>query len=369
MTISPPIQELPALELKDLLLRRGDALLDIPSLSLAEGRVLSLIGPNGAGKSTLLLAIASLLKPQRGSLVFKGLAIDLRQDAFAYRRRLAMVFQEPLLFDTTVYANVAAGLKIRGMGKAESEKTVTRNLERFGIAGLAERSARKLSGGEAQRTSLARAFATEPEMILLDEPFSALDAPTRETLTDDLQRILAETRTTAIFTTHDRWEALRLADEIAVMNDGKIVQVGLPGEVMNQPNNEFVASFIGMETILTGRVVDNRKGTLIVSVSGHEVEALGTARPGENVICCIRPENVTISTDHPESRTSARNVFPGRVTKITPLGLFEKVNLDCGFFLVAYVTRQSRENLGLAEGREITASFKATAVHVIKRDK
>ena len=124
-----------------------------------------------------------------------------------------------------------------------------------------------------------------------------------------------------------------------------------------------------METILTGRVLDNREGTLIVSVAGREVEAIGTAGPGENVICGIRPENVTISTDHPESRTSARNVFPGKVTKITPLGLFHKVNLDCGFFLVAYVTRQSRENLGLEEGKAITASFKATAVHVIKRDK
>ncbi len=369
MTPPLPMQETPALELTNLILRRGDAVIDVPALSLAEGRVLCLIGPNGAGKSTLLLAIASLLKPQSGDLVFKGAAIDLRHDAFAYRRRLAMVFQEPLLFDTTVYANVAAGLKIRGMGKAKSEKTVARNLERFGITGLAERSARKLSGGEAQRTSLARAFATEPEMILLDEPFSALDAPTREALTDDLQRILAETRTTAIFTTHDRWEALRLADEIAVMNNGKIVQIGLPEEVMNQPSDEFVASFVGMETILTGRVVDNREGTLTVSVSGREVEAVGAARPGDNVICGIRPENVTISTDHPKSRTSARNVFPGKVSKITQLGLFHKVNLDCGFFLVAYVTRQSRETLGLEEGREITASFKATAIHVIKRDK
>ena len=364
MTTTPPI-----LELKDLVLKRGDALLDIPALSLAAGQVLCLIGPNGAGKSTLLLAISSLLKPQSGSLVFKGQAIDLRHDAFAYRRQIAMVFQEPLLFDTTVYENVAAGLKIRGMGKGESEKTVARNLERFGIAELAGRSARKLSGGEAQRTSLARAFATEPEMILLDEPFSALDAPTREALTDDLQRILAETQTTAIFTTHDRWEALRLADEIAVMNNGKIVQIGLPEEVMNQPSDEFVASFVGMETILTGRVVENREGTLTVSVSGHEVEAVGTAGPGDNVICGIRPENVTISTDHPENRTSARNVFPGKVTRITPLGLIQKVSLDCGFFLVAYVTRQSRETLGLEAGREITASFKATAVHVIKRDK
>ncbi len=359
----------PALELRDLMLRRGDALLDVPSLSLEEGHVLALIGPNGAGKSTLLLAVASLLKTQRGTLIFKGQRIDISRDAFAYRRRLAMVFQEPLLFDTTVYANVASGLKIRGVGKAERERIVHQNLERFGIAGLAARSARKLSGGEAQRTSLARAFATEPEMILLDEPFSALDAPTRESLTDDLQRILAETRTTAIFTTHDRWEALRLADEIAVMNNGTIVQVGLPEEVMNQPRDEFVASFVGMETILAGRVQENREGDLLISVSGHEVEALGTARPGENVMCCIRPENVTISADHPESRTSARNVFPGKVTKITSLGLFQKVNLDCGFFLVAYVTRQSCENLGLEEGREITASFKATAVHVIKRDK
>ena len=146
-----------------------------------------------------------------------------------------MVFQEPLLFDTTVFENVASGLKIRGMRGPEIQEIVRENLERFGIAHLPDRSARKISGGEAQRVALARAFATRPETLLLDEPFASLDPPTRECLLDDLESILRQTKTTTLMATHDRMEALRLSDRIAVMNQGRILQVGPPAEVMNHP--------------------------------------------------------------------------------------------------------------------------------------
>ena len=353
------------LKAEELQVKRGGALvLDIPDLEIIVGQVLALIGPNGAGKSTLLLTLAGLLKPARGSLLFRGERI--RDGGFDYRRRIAMVFQEPLLFDTTVFENVAAGLKIRGAGRTEIERTVPEYLDRFGIGHLAKRSARKLSGGEAQRTSLARAFVTKPEIIFLDEPFSSLDPPTREALTGDLERVLRETRTTAVASTHDQTESLRLGDRIAVMNGGKISQIGPAAEVMNRPANEFVASFVGVETVLPGRVVRISDGVFTAAVDGGEIEAVGHVRTGEEVLCCIRPEHVTLSANA-QLGTSARNVFSGTIRTITPLGLFHRVRVDCGFDLVAYVTRQSLEELLLEEGKGVTASFKATAVHVILR--
>jgi tungstate transport system ATP-binding protein len=358
------------LEVKNLHVKRGGvSVLDISSLFVPEGKVLCLIGPNGAGKSTLLLALSRLLKSVNGDIVFKGQKIDSNHTTGTYRRHIAMVFQEPLLFDTTVFENVASGLKIRGMGQDEIRRVVEEYLERFGVSHLINRSARKLSGGEAQRTSLARAFAIKPEIIFLDEPFSSLDPPTRESLIEDLQRILRVTHTTAVMATHDQVEALRLADQIAVMNQGKIVQIGSPSEVMNSPVDQFVASFVGMETVLTGRVTKTYDSTFVVSVSGRDVEAVGTVAVGETVVCFIRPENVTLSTGASGEATSARNVFPGKIIKITSMGLFHKVHIDCGFPLVAYVTHLSLENLSLREESDIIASFKATAVHVIRKEK
>ena len=354
------------LKAEDLLVRRGGVtVLDIPDLGVFSGQILALIGPNGAGKSTLLLTLAGLLKPARGTLLFRGERIG--NGGFDYRRHIAMVFQEPLLFDATVFDNVAAGLRIRGVGRAEIGRAVPGYLELFGIAHLAKRSARKLSGGEAQRTSLARAFVTKPEIVFLDEPFSSLDPPTREALLGDLERIIHETRTTAVMATHDQAEALRLADRMAVMKEGKIVQIGTVAEVMNRPADGFVASFVGVEMVLPGRVLRSSDGVFTAAVEGGEIQAVGHVRPGERVLCCVRPEHVTLSMNTPPPGTSARNVFSGRIRKITPFGLFHRVRLDCGFDLVAYVTRQSLDDLSLEEGKNVTASFKATAVHVIPR--
>jgi tungstate transport system ATP-binding protein len=356
------------LEARNLEVARGGmVILNVPSLSIQQGEILSLIGPNGAGKTTLLQALCYLLKPVRGEISFKGERINAHHSAFAYRRKLAMVFQEPLLFDTTVFENVASGLKIRGMKWQDIQRIAMEQLDRFGIGHLSHRSARKISGGEAQRTSLARAFALQPEVLFLDEPFASLDPPTRESLIEDLEGILRQTRTTTLFATHDRQEALRLSDRIAVMNDGKILQIGSPAEVMNHPVDEFVASFVGVETILTGYVIRKNGGTFAASVSGKEIEAVGEVRLGEEVILCIRPENVVLSAPPSKELTSARNVFPGRIEKITSLGLYQKVQLDCGFPLVAYVTRHSMENLSLGEVKVVMASFKATGIHVIRR--
>jgi tungstate transport system ATP-binding protein len=356
------------LEIKNFKVERGGAvLLQIPSLVIREGEIFSLIGPNGAGKTTLLQTLACLMKPSAGEICFKGQKIESYSSVFEYRRRLAIVFHEPFLFDTTVFENVASGLKIRRMKKREIQKIVTEQTNRFGISHLHDRSARTLSGGEAQRTSLARAFAIRPEILFLDEPLTNLDPPSRESLTEDLERILRETRTTTIFATHDRVEALRLSDRIAVVHGGRILQTGTPEEVMNHPVDEFVASFVGVKTVLTGKVIRREDGSFLVSVEGKKIEAVGQATVGETVTLYIRPENITLSGPSSQEMTSARNVFPGKISRVVSLGFYQKVELDCGFPLVAYVTHTSMENLSLKEGKEVKASFKATAIHVLRR--
>jgi tungstate transport system ATP-binding protein len=358
----------PIIEIRNLEVERGGiTILNIPSLFVQEGEILALIGPNGAGKTTLLQALSYLIKPSQGKIYFKGKEVNSTHPVFEYRRKLAMVFQEPLLFDTTVFNNVASGLKIRGMGKSEIRDRVIEQLDRFGISHLSQRSSKTLSGGEAQRTSLARAFALQPEILFLDEPFASLDPPTRESLIEDLEQILFQTRTATIFATHDRLEALNLSDRVAVMNSGTILQIGAPDEVMNHPAGEFVASFVGVETILTGKVIKKNGGTFVASISGKEIEAVGEVCLGETVVLCIRPENVTLSTQPLREATSARNVFAGKILKIAPLGPYQKIQLDCRFPLVAYVTNHSLEELSLAEGKEVKASFKATAVTVIRK--
>ena len=356
------------LEIRDLQAKRGGVkVLDIQNLDVRDGEFLSLIGPNGAGKSSLLLCLACLLPWRRGTLQFRETPVTAGNGILAYRRKIAMVFQEPLLFDATVFQNVASGLKLRGVEGETIRRTVADCLERFGIGHMAERHARKLSGGEAQRTSLARAFAVTPELIFLDEPFSSLDPPTRDSLIDDLQSILLETKTTAVMATHDRHEALRMSDRVAVMKEGRIVQIDTPQTVMNHPTDEFIASFVGMETILAGEIARTGPGTVTARIEGREIEMVGQGTPGERIVCCIRPEQVTLSTEPPGEGTSARNTFSGRIVRIIPLGLFYKVCLDCGFSLIAYVTAPSMENLGLEEGKSVFASVKATAVHLINK--
>lgn len=355
------------LEVHDLVVERGGVpVLDIPFFTLREREVLALIGPNGAGKSTFLLALARLVASEKGIFLCRGEAVVSAAAIFSYRRQLGMVFQEPLLFDGTVFANVASGLKIRGMAKKAIDGRVMETLELFGMSHLADRSARRLSGGEGQRTSLARAFALRPEVIFLDEPFVALDPPTRKGLMEDLDRILRETGTAAVLATHDQMEALRLSDRMVVMKGGRIIQSGPSADVINRPMDEFVASFVGMENVLTGTVSAVNGALLTLSLGGRQVEIPGSARTGEEAIFCIHPEHVTLETIDASRETSARNVLAGTIRRIVPAGLFYKIHLDCGFPLIAYLTAQSLNDRQLCEGREVFASFKATAVHLIR---
>ncbi len=233
----------PILHVEGLKIRRGGVqVVDLPSFSVSAEEKVAVIGPNGAGKSSFLLGLACLVGRNGGRITFQGTEVTPR-DETAYRRRIAMVFQEPLLFDTTVLDNVAEGLRIRGKRRSEARELGMESLELFKVDHLAGRSAHKLSGGEAQRVSLARAFAVRPELILMDEPFSSLDLPTRIVLAEDLGRILHESGTAAIIATHDRIEALRVVDRLVVMDKGAIVQEGSPADVIENPVNSFVAAF------------------------------------------------------------------------------------------------------------------------------
>jgi tungstate transport system ATP-binding protein len=234
------------LKIRDLTVRRDKrTVLEIKALAVEKGEVLAIVGPNGTGKSSLLLTLARLLQLEKGELLWDGLPFTEQTD-LAYRRRIALVLQEPLLLDTSVFENIAIGLRYRGIPSAEVKDKVNRWLARVGIESLRSRPGAKLSGGEAQRVSLARAFVLNPELLLLDEPFSALDAPTRMRLLDDLKSILAETGTTTILITHDLKEAAQLASRVAVMLDGHIVQIGAPQEVFDSPASPDVAAFLGI---------------------------------------------------------------------------------------------------------------------------
>ena len=358
---------MPILDIHELMIQRGErTVLTVDRLQVTEGEVLAVIGPNGAGKSTFLLALARLLRPARGSINFRGKPLETLGE-LEYRRRIALVLQEPLLLDTNVFENVAAGLHYRRLPKSEINRRVGEWLNRLGVAHLRDRRARRLSGGEAQRVSLARAFAIQPEILLLDEPFSALDAPTRLRLLEDFQFLLAETPVTTLFITHDLDEALLLGDRVAVLLGGSLRQVGPLEEVFNAPADEDVAAFVGVETVIPGRVVKSTEGELVVEAGELRLEAVGEAAPGREVLLCLRPEDITIWPKDGSPLSSARNRLGGRVVRTTPQGPLVRVLVDCGFPLVALVTRASARELELHEGRAVTAAFKASAVHVITR--
>jgi len=359
---------MPVIEAKDISVNRKEQkILNIFNMRIKEGEVVSLIGPNGAGKSTLLMTLSCLYRKFSGKILFKGLEVGKDITPFEYRRNISMVFQEPLLFNTTVFENVASGLKFRRFNRKERRKIVYENLERFGITHLSNRLARTISGGEAQRVSLARAFTIRPNIIFLDEPFSSLDKPTKDGLMEDLGRNIRDLKITAIFATHDRDEALRLSERVIVLNQGEIVQDGSPNDVMNYPCNEFVASFSGMETILSGTVVKNEGGIITVLASGEYIDVAGDIAAGKKVILCIKPEDIVLYPVSQKLKSSARNTFTGTITRIVPSRFYQKIYINCGFPLVAYITNSSAMTLEIAEGIKIRASFKATSVHLIKQ--
>lgn len=367
----------PLIDIRNLEVRlSGRLVLSVDELEIFAGETLAVIGPNGAGKSTLLLSLARLLKDQSGVIRFAGEPITVL-DELVYRRRIALVLQEPLLLDRLVFDNVAAPLRFRNLPKELVQERVSIWLEKLGISHLQNRKARELSGGEAQRASLARALAIEPELLLLDEPFSALDAPTRQILLQDMRALLAEHPVATVFVTHDQDEALIIGDRVAVFLDGCLRQIGSPSQVFSSPVDEEVAAFVGVETVLPGEVSNVSDDQVTVQVYGVPIYTVGQFEIMQPVLACLRPEDITLWREGELPTFNTRNHLNGVVVRLFPLGPLVRIEIACGkadqsdkarvINLVALVTRHSAEEMELAPGVDVTAAFKASAVHLIKR--
>jgi tungstate transport system ATP-binding protein len=356
------------LELHNIIMQADkNTILDVPELMINKGEVLVLLGPNGAGKSTLLQVAAGLIKPTSGYVNF---STDGKLMNLNFRRKTSTVFQSPLLLDDTVEKNLASGLKFRGLAKKEINHRVQFWMNQLHISGIAKRQAKVLSGGEAQRVSLARAFCLETELILMDEPFSALDSPTRQGMIDDLRNIFAKTNQTCIYVTHDLEEALSIGDRVAVMINGKIHQLSQTQEVFSHPSTPEVAAFMGVENIIPGSVVGFENNLLQIRAGQALFEAVGNIAIGTQVYICLRPEDVTLHNDNQGIRpSSARNRVSCEITQIVNQGQFMRVHLRSGFSLTALVTSRSVNEMGLEHGKTVLAVFKASAIHLISYGK
>jgi tungstate transport system ATP-binding protein len=353
------------LTLRDILVRYGDSIaLRVPALDLWPGEVLAIIGPNGAGKSTLLRVMGLLQRPSSGTVLFHGANV-LEGNALQARRRIATVFQEPLLLNATVQENATLGLTVRGVAGREIQQRVGPWLERLGIGHLSARPARTLSGGEAQRTSLARALVLEPEILLLDEPFAALDPTTREPLLRDFQRIVNDRKITTVFITHDRSEAFALGGRAGVLKDGRILQIGPRDDVFFRPTSKAAAEIVGVENRLPGVVEDCDGESDIILVGRHRLRVQGRFKLGAKVIVCLRPEEVLVSRTICDTETLNR--LRGRISAVFTGMTHQRVTLDCsGMKVVALMSRRDFPGVGFTEGDEASAKFNPAAAHVIE---
>ncbi|WP_462411072.1 ATP-binding cassette domain-containing protein [Neobacillus sp. Marseille-QA0830] len=234
----------PLIELKNLTYRAQEKqILNIPEFTIQQGEFLGIMGPNGAGKSSLLKQLACLEKPTSGEIYYGGKLLPAGGAPIELRRKFSIALQQSLLLDGTVFYNVAIGLTLRKVPKMVIKEKVNHWLELFGIRHLAKKNALYLSGGEAQRVNLARAMIVEPEILFLDEPFSALDFPTKIKLMEDFKQIMAETQTTAVFVSHDIMEVHYLTNQLAIIVDGEVKQTGPTSQVLKHPNAS-VQSFL-----------------------------------------------------------------------------------------------------------------------------
>ncbi len=336
------------------------------NLSVDAGDVFALIGPTGAGKTTLLRLLNLLDKPSEGSIIFDGINVTASNSHYLdIRRRMSFVQQKPVVFDMSVFDNVACGLKWRHQQSETIKQKVGNTLKLVGLSDYANRNALTLSGGEAQRVAIARALATNPEVLLLDEPTANLDPNSITKIEEVLTHTIAEQKITVVMATHDMSQGQYLANKIGVMMDGKLLQTGSPDDIFNSPISREVAEFVGIENILDGEIIDKDGNLATIDVNGITVQAISDYAIGERVYILIRPEDITLTLAG--DTTSARNTFHGRIIKATRIGPLFHIKAYCGFPLLAVVTRKSAQEMGLTDGREIYASFKATAIHAIKK--
>lgn len=302
-------------------------------LEVKQGELLTLLGPSGCGKSTTLNLIAGFLDADRGEVHIKGNNVT---KVPPYKRDLGMVFQTYSLFPhMTVYENLSFGLKLRKVGKSEQEKKISQALELVKMSGLENRYPRELSGGQRQRVAISRALVVEPELLLLDEPLSNLDAKLRHELRAEIKRLQKEIGVTTIFVTHDQEEALSMSDRVVVMNAGKIEQISTPTDIYNHPKTEFVFQFIGKSNCFEGNVsaVDQRKITVKLGSDFAHVDAGnimgddGDLKPGDAVRIYIRPEKMEIISADGTSSSPPLDFHRAQISQINYLGTSWEVHV------------------------------------------
>jgi spermidine/putrescine ABC transporter ATP-binding subunit len=326
--------------------------LDGVSLQVAQGELLTILGPSGSGKTTLLKVVAGFEAPDSGSVTVGGADITALPPA---RREIGMVFQNYALFPhLTVRANVAFPLEMRNVARAEIDRRVGEAIAMVELAGYEARLPRQLSGGQQQRVALARAIVFNPRLLLLDEPFGALDRKLRETMQLEVRRLQRKLGLTTIFITHDQEEALVLSDRIAVMNKGTIQQVATTTEIYERPANDFVADFVGESNIFHGTM--GAPGLVTLEV-GRTLKVTGSLPQGQRVGVLMRPERFS---------TSGANTFVGEVVEAVYLGTSFKLRLACEGGLELLVRQPARGRLPEA-GMRIEVGIDPDAIHVFSR--
>ncbi len=339
------------------------------SMPVDRGHVAVLFGLSGSGKTTVLRCLAGLERLTKGRIVFNGdIWADVDRGIMVppQQRAVGFVFQDYALFPhLTVAENIAYGMV--SCSRAERRQRVASLLEQMQLTGLEHRKPQALSGGQQQRVALARTLARNPRLLLLDEPLSALDLPTRLRLRGELRALLQKIGIPAILITHDWSEALYLGDSVVVMAQGGVLQTGSPQEVFTRPTHPDVASLVGVDNLIPGEVVRREASLAHVRVGARTIVAVDS--PDNEFAACyvsIRGENVALDRE-PIAAGSARNHLAGQVVEIQPSGQLDRVVVDVGFHLVALVTPLAVKELELVQGSPITATIKATAIHIIPR--
>lgn len=333
------------------------------SLSVKDGEYFVILGPTGSGKTLLLEVIAGIYHPREGRVVLQG--EDVTQLA-PERRNIGFLYQDYNLFPHyDVMKNISYGLAVRGVEKEECLKRSRELVASLSIGHLVSRDVTTLSGGEQQKVALARALAPRPRILLLDEPFSALDENTKAVLVREMKEVHRRERVTVVHVTHSQEEAMIMADRIGVMMDGRIVQVGTPEEIFYRPQSTELASFVKIENVWSGVVARLEEDAATVDLGAVMLHVPpDTLAVGETVRVMLRPEDVVVGSSSPGS---ARNALSGVVTDIEPRGFYSLVRIDCGVLVTATVTKRSLELLSLTVGASASAIFKMTALHVIRQ--
>jgi tungstate transport system ATP-binding protein len=349
------------IKLKEVTKHYGEVTaLDDVSLEVKEKEIFTVLGPNGSGKTTMLRIMASIVEPTSGEVFFGGEKINNSNRSQA-RKRSTMVFQKTALFNTTVYKNVAYGLKLRKFPKKEIAERVENVLDLVKLNGYDKRLAKKLSGGEQQRVSLARALALNAELLLLDEPTANLDPKNVSIIEETISRVNHEFNTTIVMATHNLFQAETITKRAALILGGKIVQVGTAQEIFRVPS-KHLASFARLENVFSGTSRILKERTSLIDV-GNGVKIETALKKSGDVTVFVRPEDIIISKKPISS--SARNVFKGKIVEISDLESVAKIKIDAGKQFIVQITKRSFNDMQLNIHSQVFLAFKASSVHTI----